>query len=180
MRYVIEHTTRLAFPTPVREHLCELRIAPRTNGQKLLELEIKAEPGAELASFVDAFGNTVHWFGVVEPHDSLATRVETSLANPFGHETIDPARYAVGYVDPLAADDGKEAAAEATLAWAEVLIPGAGWRGFDVTNGLVVNDTCVTVAVGRDSADAAPQRGSFKGEDPGTAPEVCVRVSRED
>ena len=60
-----------------------------------------------------------------------------------------PARYVMGY-----AEDGVS-----SHAWAEVLIPGAGWRGFDATNRLVANDHYVRVAVGRDYLDAALQRG---------------------
>ena len=60
-----------------------------------------------------------------------------------------PARYVMGYVDPGAPT--LETGTQATHAWAEVLIPGAGWRGFDATAGLVANDTYVPVAVGRDS-----------------------------
>jgi transglutaminase-like putative cysteine protease len=70
------------------------------------------------------------------------------------------------------------AAQPAPHAWAEVLIPGAGWRGFDPTTGLIVHDRYVVVAVGRDYLDAAPQRGSFKGEDEGTPPEVTLRMMR--
>jgi transglutaminase-like putative cysteine protease len=87
-----------------------------------------------------------------------------------------PARYVTGYVDPGTTGEG---ATEATHAWAEVLIPGAGWRGFDATHDLMVNDRYVTVAVGRDSRDAAPVRGAFKGDDPGDPPEVHLRVARQ-
>jgi transglutaminase-like putative cysteine protease len=108
-----------------------------------------------------------------------------------------PARYAMGYLDPGYAErdededsDGEseqetEVAVDgdpagATHAWAEVLVPGAGWRGFDPTQRLVVNDTYVTVAVGRDSRDAAPLRGSFKGDGGGEAPRVRLRVARQE
>jgi transglutaminase-like putative cysteine protease len=86
-----------------------------------------------------------------------------------------PARYVAGYVDP-----GPEASSEQTThAWAELLVPGAGWRGIDATHGLVVNELYVPVAVGRDSRDAAPVRGTFKGEGQHEAPEVRLRVSRQ-
>jgi transglutaminase-like putative cysteine protease len=85
-----------------------------------------------------------------------------------------PARYVSGYVEPDA-----EGAAQATHAWAEVLVPGAGWLGFDATDGLVANDRYVAVAVGRDSRDAAPVRGAFKGDDAGAPPEVRLRVLRQ-
>jgi transglutaminase-like putative cysteine protease len=71
-----------------------------------------------------------------------------------------------------------EAAQPAPHAWTEVLIPGAGWRGFDASAGLIVHDRYVVVAVGRDYLDAAPQRGSFKGQDDGTPPEVTLRMMR--
>jgi transglutaminase-like putative cysteine protease len=60
-----------------------------------------------------------------------------------------------------------------------VSIPGAGWRGFDATLQLVVNNTYVAVAVGRDDRDAAPQRGSFKGEEPGDPPQVHLAIMRQ-
>ncbi len=286
MRYVIVHETALTFPTPVREHHCELRLAPRDDEyQSRLRAAITVEPEARLRPHTDCFGNLVHAFEVIAPHDSLRTRleaeVETKLANPFAYAAIPPAtrrrvgagsaagvaaavglhapsehgdarpradrpraappdatagagdrrsgpggdgvggdaarlsprgdaggvaarrraargagvcqdfahlliavvrgwgvpaRYVMGYVDPGYAEDGTSEAAAATHAWAEVLVPGAGWRGFDPVHGLVANDTYVPVAIGRDHADAAPQRGTFKGEDPGSVPTVTLHV----
>jgi transglutaminase-like putative cysteine protease len=86
------------------------------------------------------------------------------------------ARFVRGYVDPGNFDDD---AADAAHAWAEVLIPGGGWRGFDPTTRLVVNDTYVAVAVGRDSLDVPLCRSAFKGDDQPVAPQVSLRVCRE-
>jgi transglutaminase-like putative cysteine protease len=85
-----------------------------------------------------------------------------------------PARYVTGYIDP-----GEDDGVEATHAWAEVFLPGVGWRGLDSTHGLWVGDRYVAVAVGRDSRDAAPLRGAFKGQDAGAAPQVRLRVQRQ-
>lgn len=85
-----------------------------------------------------------------------------------------PCRYVMGYMDPGIC--GKDEAI-ATHAWAEVLVPGGGWIGFDPVHNLLANDRYVAVAVGRDSYDAAPQRGSFKGDDPGAGPEVQLTIS---
>ena len=87
------------------------------------------------------------------------------------------ARYAMGYVDAGAVLD-TDPEMQATHAWAEILVPGAGWRGIDATAGMVVNDAYIAVAIGRDSRDAAPVRGTFKGDDGGDAPHVSVRVQR--
>jgi transglutaminase-like putative cysteine protease len=48
-------------------------------------------------------------------------------------------------------------------AWAEVYLPGAGWRGFDPSRGLSVNDDYIAVAAGQHPLDAAPTFGSFRG-----------------
>lgn len=78
-----------------------------------------------------------------------------------------PARYVMGYVDPAyAEDDDDQPLPQLPHAWTEVLIPGAGWRGFDPTTQLVANDTYVAVAVGRDANDALPMKASFKGGEP--------------
>lgn len=86
-----------------------------------------------------------------------------------------PARYVMGYQAPDLAAAGNEPDV-ATHAWAEVLVPGGGWIGFDATHNLLANDRYIPVAVGRDSYDAAPQRGSFKGDDPGRKPVVNITI----
>lgn len=48
-------------------------------------------------------------------------------------------------------------------AWVEAYLPGAGWRGYDPTLGLVVADQHVAVAAASHWADAAPVTGSFRG-----------------
>jgi transglutaminase-like putative cysteine protease len=287
VRLLIEHETRLAFPQPVREHQCELRLAPRDDEtQRRLSCAIEVEPAAELRSHLDCFGNQVHRFSLLAPHEGLVARVrsevETSLANPFSYAPLAPAaektwlaqrlrdeprlldfvlhrseavpelgvalgelpvpafapeqplldnvqaamrwaqesfrwdpsttevhsalaafaeqragvcqdfahllvslvrswgfaaRYVMGYVEGNTVPEEAQSE-QATHAWAEVLIPGAGWRGFDATSGLVANDCYVPVAVGRDSRDAAPVRGTFKGDESFALPQVSVRVQR--
>jgi transglutaminase-like putative cysteine protease len=87
-----------------------------------------------------------------------------------------PVRYVMGYQAPeLSALEGSSEIA--THAWAEVLIPGGGWIGFDATHNLLANDRYIPVAVGRDSYDAAPQRGSFKGDEPGKKPVVHITIT---
>jgi transglutaminase-like putative cysteine protease len=48
-------------------------------------------------------------------------------------------------------------------AWAEVYLPGGGWRGYDPSQGLAVSDQHVALAVGYVPALAAPMAGSFRG-----------------
>ena len=66
-----------------------------------------------------------------------------------------PARYVSGY---LAADDDGEVS-EASHAWAELLIDGLGWVGFDAANRVCPNDRYVRVSCGLDYRGAAPIMG---------------------
>lgn len=64
-------------------------------------------------------------------------------------------------------------------AWAEVYLPGAGWKGFDPTSGEVSGDRHITVAVARHPETISPVVGSFFGQSnelPSLA--VDVRVIR--
>ncbi|MGH7370198.1 MAG: transglutaminase family protein [Candidatus Methylomirabilaceae bacterium] len=289
MRYALEYCATLVFPSPVREHHCELRLQPRDDAhQRVHAIHIDTDPEAELYTYIDGFGNRVHHFCLLPPHDRLVIRstaeVETLLTDPFHyvpvpsrrerawiadrlqehprlwdyvlhrrpttpdldgvHHGLDlphydpdkpllelvqatmtwiaavlmyqpgitqvhspleealgagagvcqdfahllialvrswgfPARYVVGYLDPGYGEAARRSVGQAPHAWAEVLIPGAGWRGFDATARLLADETYIAVAVGRDSADAAPQRGSFKGEDEGKPPDVTLAVMRQ-
>ena len=287
MKYAIEHESRLSFVEPVREHQCEVRLAPRENEhQRVASLHLSTEPESAVSLYQDCFGNTVHFFDVTPPHRQLVTRlrseVETLLTNPFAFSPVPPPHEqrwlehevaqqprlldfvlhrsphtpaidrAAGFFADAPAYEGKDwllesvvaardwladhieyeaEAAEKRLplqqviergsgdardlahalvalvrawnvparyvagyhdvsdeeddpspvhAWAEVLIPGAGWRGFDVVNRLVVNDFYVAVAAGRDADDTRPLKTVFKGEDPVDAPTVLLHFSRQE
>jgi transglutaminase-like putative cysteine protease len=67
--------------------------------------------------------------------------------------------------------------AGATHAWAEVYLPGAGWKGFDPTIGKLVGSDHITVAVARLPESVPPIAGSFFGA-PNSSLEVGVWVSR--
>ncbi len=47
--------------------------------------------------------------------------------------------------------------------WAEVYLPGGGWRGFDPTHGLAVSDRHIALASGAHPALAAPTSGKLRG-----------------
>ncbi|QNN20940.1 transglutaminase family protein [Planctomycetales bacterium ZRK34] len=48
-------------------------------------------------------------------------------------------------------------------AWVEVYIPGAGWRGYDPSEGVVVADRHIALAADAEPAGAAPTTGTFRG-----------------
>ena len=50
-----------------------------------------------------------------------------------------------------------------THAWAEIYLPGAGWRGFDATSGERVGGAHIAVAVHRHPEAVPPVSGSFVG-----------------
>jgi transglutaminase-like putative cysteine protease len=83
-------------------------------------------------------------------------------------------RFVSGYLHAPATEAGRGA----THAWAEVYLPGAGWKGFDPTGGEVAGARHIPVAVARHPERIPPVAGSFRG--PGDAMPtltVDVRVS---
>ena len=65
-----------------------------------------------------------------------------------------------------------------THAWAEVYLPGAGWRGYDSTSGLLTGPEHIAVAVNRRPDAVPPVAGSFVGPVQ-TTPEMRVQVRVE-
>ena len=64
----------------------------------------------------------------------------------------------------------------ATHAWAEVYLPGAGWKGFDPTIGEIAGTNHIAVAVARLPESVPPIAGSFVGP-PGASLNVGVWVT---
>lgn len=61
-------------------------------------------------------------------------------------------------------------------AWGEVYINGAGWRGYDPSQGLAVADRHVAVAAGIGPSEAAPTVGSFRGSNVASTLETLITV----
>jgi transglutaminase-like putative cysteine protease len=65
--------------------------------------------------------------------------------------------------------------AGATHAWADVYLPGPGWKGFDPTLGELADTDHIAVAVAHHPEDVPPVSGSFLAA-PGERPELRVLV----
>jgi len=79
------------------------------------------------------------------------------------------ARFVSGYLYAPAADGSSGS----THAWAEVYLPGAGWKGFDPTSGEIAGSRHIAVAVARLPEVVSPVTGAFLGP---TGAELSVGV----
>jgi transglutaminase-like putative cysteine protease len=83
-------------------------------------------------------------------------------------------RFVSGYLDIDATEGGNAS----THAWAEVYLPGPGWKGFDPTSGVLTDNRHIPVAVARHPEAVPPVAGSFVGPaGPRPVPIVSVQVS---
>jgi len=76
------------------------------------------------------------------------------------------ARYVSGYL--CASPQGGEGESN-THGWCELYLPGAGWRGFDPTNGILADAHHVVVAASLEAGDIPPVQGTYCG-----APDLCI------
>lgn len=53
--------------------------------------------------------------------------------------------------------------AGSTHAWAEIYLPGAGWKGFDATSGKLVDSSYIPIAVSTNPESVPPISGAFSG-----------------
>jgi transglutaminase-like putative cysteine protease len=70
-----------------------------------------------------------------------------------------PTRYVSGYLN----QGDSVVGTGAVHAWVEVLIPGAGWIGYDPTNNLLEDHHYIKIAHGQDISDCATLKGVIKG-----------------
>jgi transglutaminase-like putative cysteine protease len=88
------------------------------------------------------------------------------------------ARYVSGYLETDPPPGGERlVGADATHAWVQVWMPGAGWLSVDPTNDGTTGDRHVTVAWGRDYADVPPVKGVIFTEAETSSMTVTVDVA---
>jgi len=84
------------------------------------------------------------------------------------------ARFVSGYVLDDTSDDSRE-----LHAWAEVFLPGAGWRAFDPSSGVAAGNEHLALATGRVSKLASPVSGTFRGTGATSSLTAYIRVARD-
>ncbi|MET0068348.1 MAG: transglutaminase family protein [Candidatus Thiodiazotropha sp.] len=129
---------------PVQSYELLLRITQRIN--KSFEYQLREEPGVQTALDTLERGT-----GSCRDFANLLMQAARLL----GFAT----RFVSGYLysPPSPQDFGS------THAWAEIYLPGPGWKGFDPTTGGVVGADHVSVAVARTPDSVPPVEGSYQG-----------------
>jgi transglutaminase-like putative cysteine protease len=88
------------------------------------------------------------------------------------------ARFVSGYVyDPPAPGTPNPVLPE-MHAWAEVYLPGGGWRGLDATRGIFCDDAFVPVAHSASAESINPVQGTFTGP-PGVTSKLTTTLTVE-
>jgi transglutaminase-like putative cysteine protease len=110
-----------------------------------MSYQVREEPGVQAATHTLAQG-------------SGSCRDFAQLLMAAARQLGFAARFVTGYLHaPLSP------AAGATHAWAEIYLPGAGWKGFDPTTGSIAGADHIPVAVSRLAESVPPVEGSFRG-----------------
>jgi transglutaminase-like putative cysteine protease len=150
----------------------------------LHDLGLGREP-TETFALLDRVNNEIHRgvryeardeAGVQSPADTVARGVGScrDLAALF----VDASRHlglASRFVSGYSHAPGVQPkGAGSTHAWAEVYLPGPGWKGFDPTAGQLTGADHIAVAVSRDAHRVPPVAGSFIGV---AAPQPLLQVS---
>jgi transglutaminase-like putative cysteine protease len=110
-------------------------------------------------------GHFTYQLGATNVHSTVADVIAggSGVCQDYAHLLLSlcrhvglPARYVSGYL-------GDVAQSGASHAWAEAFVPPYGWVGIDPTLGLPCTGRHVKIAVGRDYADVAVVRGTYRG-----------------
>lgn len=193
--YVVPHTED-SLPLAYREPLAELlapayrRVpTPPEDPVGAFATRVCRESGHRIVPFLGALNEALNErFEVIRREDGEAySPIETWQAGSGACRDLAvlfvdacravglAARFVSGYQEGDPDQDDRD-----LHAWAEVYVPGGGWRGYDPTHGLAVADGHVAVAAAVRPGDAAPISGSFRGTgvDARMEAHVEIRVER--
>jgi transglutaminase-like putative cysteine protease len=177
-------------PTPFGEYLLEDHVRNRTeydflNASRHVPFSepmrkffwlAKPDPSEDVATYANRIvayirDQFVYEPGMTKVHSTAdeILSVGGGVCQDFAHLTIGvlrlagiPTRYVSGYLAPAAKSTVETVGAQASHAWLEAQLPGLGWTGFDPTNGCMVDERHIRVAIGRDYSDVPPLRGVYR------------------
>ena len=137
---------------------------------QVAEALLAEDPGASAYAFLRRAAAQVrdrltYQLGATTVHSTVADVVAggSGVCQDYAHLLISicrqvglPTRYVSGYL-------GDVAQSTASHAWVEAFVPPYGWVGFDPTLGIPCTGRHIKVALGRDYADVAVVRGTYRG-----------------
>ena len=129
---------------PIQSYALLERLTERIHA--MLEYRVREEPG------VQSSGETLSR-GTGSCRDAANLFIEAARRLGLA------ARFVSGYLNAPPSPDSFGA----THAWAEVFLPGVGWKGFDPTIGTIVGSDHIPVAVSRVPELVPPVAGSYVG-----------------
>jgi len=85
MKLEITHSTRYRYTGPIAETVMEVRLRPMDgNGQRCIDFNLEVSHGVTSRTYVDGFGNHVHYFNLVRPHAGLSVISRSTVATGLG------------------------------------------------------------------------------------------------
>ncbi|MEI7557192.1 transglutaminase family protein [Candidatus Chlorohelix sp.] len=88
MKLKVEHTTLFEYDAPIYETLTEVRLQPGENHnipQQVLSFELKVDPTANFFQYTDFYGNTVHYFNLLQSHKRVEIKATTIVDTTSEH-----------------------------------------------------------------------------------------------
>lgn len=90
MKLEVVHSTLFRYSGPIAETVMEVRLRPMDGlGQRCLEFELDVSSGVKPRSYLDGYGNNVHYFNLVRPHSRLSV-TSRSVVETGGKPDDDP------------------------------------------------------------------------------------------
>ena len=190
--WLVTHPAALRLPAtyPDAEALslqgCLHGVAPAEDGVHRWAAELAAEVDGSTTAFLmhmaDRIHHSFHHVGRMDgepmpPADTLASRTgacrDTAMLFVAACRSVGlAARFVSGY----SMHHPAEVSEHELHAWAEVYLPGAGWRGYDPSLGLAVADGHVVLTAAPDHHLAAAISGSYRGTGVGSSMRYAVEV----